>query len=136
MERYSGIQSVTFGQTTLPLPVSIRVSRQAEPKPAGRDSDAFTSSVELGRGALGIEVRIRDTSAAEGLWPGQTGALSFQLGPTRSGQSPRSISISSAVLVSIELEYEQTGPTGACLSFLAESEDGQTDPFSAQEPSQ
>jgi len=136
MERYGTIASVTFGQISLPLPISVRLRRRAEPQPASGDGDAFTTSVQLDRRLIGVEVRIRGTAAAEDLSLGQKAPLSIQLSPTRSGQAGRTVSISDAVLTGIELQYEQTAPATAKLDFLAEATDGNTDPFAAQEPQQ
>ena len=136
MERYGAIANLTFGQINLPLPILVRLSRRADPKPASRDSDAFITSVQLDPPAIAIEVRIRDTAAAEELSLGQTDLLSIDLLPTRGGQAGRTISIGNAVLTGIELQYEQTAPATAKLSFLAEAADGNTDPFAAQESQQ
>jgi hypothetical protein len=133
MERYGAIANVSFGQIPLPLPISASLSRRAEPKPACRDSDAFISSVQLDRRAIGVEVRIGDTAAAENLSLGQTDVLSIELLPTRSGQTGRKLSIGNAVLTGIELQYQQTAPATAKLNFLAEATDGTNDPFAAQE---
>lgn len=105
----------------------------AEPKPAGSDADAFLTSIQLERPVIRVEVRIRDTAVAESLSLGQMHVLSVQLAPTRSGQTGRTVSISNAVLMGIELQYEQAAPASAKLSFVAEAVDGNTDPFAAQE---
>lgn len=136
MERYGDITSVTFGQSVLGLPVSVRLLRQAEPKPAGGDNDAFLTSIQLDRPLVRVEVCLRDTAAAEGFTLGQTDVLTIQLACTRGGQGGRTVSISSAVLAGIELQYQQAAPANAKLSFVAEAPDGNTDPFSAQESQQ
>ena len=136
MERYGAIENATFGETDLPLPISVRLLRRAQAQPAAGDSDAFQTSIQLDPPATCVEVRIRDTAVAESLSLGQVDALSVQLGPTRSGQSRRTVSITNAVLTGIELQYEQNAPASAKLSFVAETTDGSIDPFSAQESQQ
>ena len=133
MERYGAITGATFGQTSLSGPISVRLVRQANPMPMGSDSDAFVTSVQLGRPVIGIEVRIRDTAVAEGLSLGQADVLSIEIAATRSGQAGRSISVTNAVLTGIEFQYEQSAPAVAKLTFAAEATDGETDPFAAQE---
>ncbi len=133
MERYGAISGATFGQTDLSGPISVRLVRQAKPAPMGGDSDAFTTSVQLDRPVISVEVRIRDTAVADGLSLGQAGVLSIEIAATRSGQAGRSISITNAVLTGIEFQYEQSAPAVAKLTFTAEATDGDTDPFTAQE---
>ncbi len=133
MERFGDIVSVTFGQTDLSLPVSVRVLRRAQPRPAGGDSDAFPTSIQLDRPVMEIEVRLRGTDVAESLSVGQAEVLTAHLAPTRSGQAGRTVSIDKAVLVRIELHYEQSTPASATLGFCAASPDGGLDPFAAQE---
>ena len=133
MERYGGITTVTFGQTSLGLPVSARLFRRAAASPAGGDDEAFVTSVQLDPPVTGIEVRVRDIAAAEGLSLGQADILVVQLAPTRSGQPGRTITIDSAVLTGVELQYDQAAPASAQLSFAAEATDGDTDPFAAEE---
>jgi len=133
MERYGVISGITFGQTSLALPMSLRVTRQAQARPAASDDERFPTSVELDRPAIGVEVMTRDTAAAEGLSLGQSGMLSIDLAGTRAGQAGRSISIDHAVLTGIELHYEQACPASVRLTFHAEAGDGNTDPFSAEE---
>lgn len=133
MERYGGIVGATFGQTSLDLPISVRFARRAEALSAGGDCDAFDTSVQLDRPVIGAEVRIGDTSVADGLALGQAGVLSIEIAPTRSGQTGRIITITNAVLTGIELLFEQSAPATAKLTFAAESAAGDTDPFSAQE---
>lgn len=133
MERYGAISDATFSQTSLLLPISVRLLRRAEPAPAGSDSDAFVTSVQLARPVIGIEIRIGDTSVADSLALGQVGVLSIEIAPTRSGQAGRAITITNAVLTGIEFQYEQSAPAVATLIFTAEAADGDTDPFDAQE---
>jgi len=132
MERYQRITSVTFGQTVLRLPLSVRVSRRAEPRPARNDSDEFATSVQLGEPTIAAEVRIRGT-AAEGLSLGQSGDLSFTVAPTGDAQPSRTITLTGAVLAAIELSYEQVSMATATLRFVAEAQSGNTDPFAAEE---
>ncbi len=133
MERYGPITNVTFGQSTLPLPMSVRLLRQAGPLPARSDCDAFCTSIQIDQPVLAVELRMRDTAVAEDLSLGQSGLLTVQLAPTRSGQEGRTISINHAVLTAIELQYDQTVPAVAKLNFVAEAGDGDTDPFFAQD---
>ncbi len=133
MERYGAITDSTFGETSLSGPISVRLARRAEPTPMSSDSDVFVTSVQLGRPVIGIEIRIGDTAAAEGLSLGQTGVLSIEIAATSSGQTGRTISITNAVLTGIEFQYEQSAPAVAKLTFTAEASDGDTDPFTAQE---
>ena len=133
MERYGAISDATFGQTSLLLPISVRLVRRSEPVPAAGDSDAFVTSVQLSRPVIGVEVRIGDTAVADGLSLGQVGVLSVEISPTRSGQIGRVITITNAVLTCVEFQYEQSAPAVAKLTFTAEAADGNTDPFVAQE---
>ncbi len=133
MERYGDITSATFDQTALPGPISIRLLRQTKPSPMGGDNDAFTTSIQLSRPVISIEIRIRDTAVADGLSLGQAGVLAIEIAATRNGQNGRSISITDAVLTGIEFQYEQSAPAVAKLTFTAEANEGNTDPFVAQE---
>ena len=132
MGRYVRIQSVTFGQTELLLPLSVRLSRHSEASPARSDNDLFATSIEIVQPALVAEVRIRDTAVAEDLSLGQQGDLSFTVCSTTSGGSSRVVELSDAVLVSVELAYEQSAMATALLRFVAESDDGAQEPFSAE----
>ena len=136
MERYGAISSIAFGEVSLSLPMSVRVFRRAEADAAGCDSDRFATSAELAQPVIGLEVRTRDTAAAEGLSLGQAGLLVVELAGTRAGQTGRSVSIDQAVLTGIELHYAQAAPASVKLTFLAEATDGNTDPFFAQEAQQ
>jgi len=136
MERYGPITNVTFDQSTLPLPMSVRLLRQAGPLPARSDCEAFSTSIQTEAPILAVELRMRDTAVAEELSLGQSGPLTVELAPTRSGQQGRSISINHAVLTGIELEYAQTVLAVAKLHFVAEASDGGIDPFSAQDMEQ
>lgn len=133
MDRYVRIESATFGQTELPLPVSVRLSRHAEAKTSGGDNDLFVTSVQLAQPVIAAEVRIRGTAAAEGLSLGTKETLSFTVGPTRHGQAARTITLSGAVLQAVELTYEQAAIAVATLRFVAEADTGTTDPFSAED---
>ena len=131
MDRYVRIQSVTFGETSLPLPVSVRLSRHSEAKAAAGDNDAFATSVEISQPTVIAEVRLRATAPAEGLTLGQQADLSFTVAPTRSGCPGRTVTLSGAVLVTVELSYKQSDMATALLRFVAEADDGNQDPFSA-----
>ncbi len=133
MERYGDITSATFDQTALSGPVSVRILRQAKPAPMGSDNDAFSISIQLSRPVINIEIRIRDTAVADGLSLGQAGVLAIEIAPTRSEQNGRSISITDAVLIGIEFQYEQSAPAVAKLTFTAQANEGNTDPFASQE---
>lgn len=136
MDRYGAVTCVTFCESSLALPMSVRVFRRADPRPAGSDSDRFATSVQLACPAIGVEVSTRDTTSAEGLSVGQAGTLVIELSGTRAGQAGRTVTIDQAVLTGVELHYDQTAPASVKLSFLAEAADGDTNPFSAQETSQ
>ncbi len=127
------IQSVTFGATPIPLPLSVSVSRNAEAKTARNDNDLFATSVEISSPQIVAELRIRGTSVADGLSLGQQGDLSFAVSNTSSGGLSRVISLSGAVLISVELTYEQSKMATALLRFIAESNDGDQEPFSAED---
>ncbi len=133
MGRYSRIESVTFGQTSLPLPLSVRLSRRTEAMPSASNNDIFVTSVQVDPVMVAAEVRFRDTSAAEGLSLGQQGDLSFTTGPTQSGQAPREITLAGAVLVAVDLMYEQGAVATATAKFVAEADSGSADPFSSEE---
>ena len=133
MGRHMRIANVTFGQTALPLPVSARLSRCTTPRAYLSDGDVFTTSVEISPPSLTAEVRIRDTATAEDLSLGQQGDLTLTVLPTGSGGSSREITLSGAVLIAVELTYEQSSMATALLRFAAESDDGQQDPFSAED---
>ncbi|MCJ7545024.1 MAG: hypothetical protein MUP47_10785 [Phycisphaerae bacterium] len=132
MSRYVCIKSLTFDGLALPLPLSLRLSRQGQVLPAGGDDDLFATSVQLARPALSLEVRIRDSSAAEDLTLGQRGTLSFIVA-SASGQGARQVTVTGAVLTDVELSYEQIAPAVATLRFVAEADDGRIDPLQAEE---
>jgi hypothetical protein len=132
MSRYTHIESLTFGQTSLPLPLSVRLSRKAEAIPAVSDSDAFATSIQTSVPTLVAEVRIRGTATAEDLSLGQQENLSFTVAATDSGTSSRTITLTDAVLTAVELAYEQSEMATVLLRFVAEAGDGNQDPFSAE----
>ncbi|MFA6133386.1 MAG: hypothetical protein WC869_05140 [Phycisphaerae bacterium] len=131
MNRYLGIESLTFGQLPLPLPLSVHLSRQVAAMPAGGDGDLFATSIQLAKPTVLAEVRIRDTAAAEGLTLGEQGDLSFIV-TSSDAQQKRCVSLAGAVLVAVEYNYEQTAMATASLRFLAESDDGAADPFKGE----
>jgi len=133
MARYGAISSISFAQTSLSLPMSVRLFRQASALPAAGDSGPFATSVQLHKHTIGVEVRTRDTAAAEGLSVGQAGVLSIELAGAEAGQASRTVTIDQAVLTGIDLRYEQITPATVKLTFLAEASDANTDPFSAEE---
>lgn len=132
MNRYVCIKNLTFDGASLPLPLSVRLSRQGLALPAGGDGELFATSVQIARPALTVEVRIRDTSAAEDLSLGQQGTLAFTVAAA-TGQGGRQITISGAVLTGVEMSYEQIAPAVATLRFTAEADDGLVDPLWAEE---
>ncbi len=131
MGRYTRIGSVEFDSSPLPLPVSVRVSRRAEPLPASGDNHAFATSVETATPVFSAEVRIRDTSAAEQLDLGQRGDLGFTVRAAEQDKPHRRVTLKGAVLLAVELAYEQTEAADATLRFVAEAETGSQEPFSA-----
>jgi hypothetical protein len=132
VNRYVCIKDLTFDGVALPLPLSLRLSRQGQALPAGGDGDLFATSVQLARPALAVEVRIRDSSAAEALALGQRGTLAFTVAAA-SGQGARQITVSGAVLTGVELAYEQIAPAVATLRFVAEADNGLIEPLTAEE---
>jgi len=135
MPRYTSVQSVSFGAVTLSLPLSVRVTRKVAPAPAAGDDDAFTTSVQTSAATVLIEVRTRDVAAAAALAPGEQAALTLTSGPTESGQAGRVVTLGGAVLTVIELNYDQSAMAVATLHFVAEADDGDTDPFTAEDES-
>ncbi len=133
MDRYACIESVTFGQTALPLPISVRVGRRANPIPAAGQNESFTTSIQTETPSITAEVRIRGTAVAEALSLGRKDTLSFTIAPGRSGQDGREITLTGAVLVAIELSYEQASMAAATLRFVAETDSGISDPFYAED---
>lgn len=135
MPRYTRIRSVSFDSTPLALPVSLRLSRRCEPQTAGGDDDTFVTSVQTTQPMLTAELRTRDTATAENLSLGRRGELSFTVQAAEQGGAWRNVALAGAVLVAVELTYEQTASALATLRFVAEAESGNTDPFSAGDAS-
>ena len=133
MSRYTRIDSVTFGQTSLSMPISVRLIRRAAPSPLAGDGEAFVTSIQLDCPVIVAEVRTRDTAEAEGFSLGQQGTLTFTVKPTDSGSGGRTITLTGAILQAIEHIYEQTSVAEAILKFVAEAAEPTTDPFSAGE---
>jgi hypothetical protein len=133
MHRYGRIECMSFGQTALPLPLSVRIGRVADVAPARGQNDAFATSVQMTAPRLTAEVRIRGTAVAEALTPGEQDTLTFTIAPTESGQSGRSVALAGAVLTAVELAYEQAGLATAVLRFVAEADPGTVSPFSAED---
>ena len=132
-DRYLSIKRACFDGNGLPLPVSLRLSRWAEPKPAASDGDVYATSVELAAPRLTAELTIRGTAVAEALWLGQEGDLACTIAAAKSGSADRDITLAGAVLVAIELSYQQSAMATATLRFVAEADDGMQDPFSAED---
>jgi len=133
MERYTRVDSVLFGETSLPLPVSARLWRRAQPANLGSDSDRFLTSVQIAPVEHAVELRFRGTAVAETLSPGQQATLRFVVRPTRGGQNPRQITLTGAVLVGVEIHYEQSSTAAATLQFVAEASAGDVSPLSAED---
>jgi len=133
MDRFTRIQSVTFGEQALGLPLWAKVFRRVEPLSAAGDADRFTRSVQFGPAVTGAEVKVRDVAAAEGLSPGQKDTLTLHVVAADASRSDRVIEIAGAVLTAVEIEYAQGAPAAAVLRFEAESSDGQANPFAAED---
>ncbi len=132
-DRYTRIANLSFDGVILPLPLSVHLSRRAEPTPTGSDSDAFCTNVQTERVTTVAEVRFRGIAAAEGFALGRIGTLCFQNDSTESGQSGRDVNLSGAVLTAVELFYEQGSLATAVMRFTAQADDGSTDPFTAED---
>jgi hypothetical protein len=133
MDRYSRISWAKFGTTSLPLVLWAKVTRRAEPQVGAGDGDKFATSVQMGPPLLSAEVRIRGTTAAEALTLGSQGDLTLEILPAAKAGTARTITLAGAVLTAIELQYEQSEMATANLKFVAESRDGQGDPFGAED---
>ena len=132
MTRFANIVSAHFDDVELLLPMAARIGRRSQPLPAAGDDDGFVRSVQLSPAMITGEVTLRGVAAAEGLTLGQSGELSFTLGPTRAGQPSRVVRLAGAVLYDIEQAYTQQGMAQATLKFAAQAEDN-TDPFEAND---
>ncbi len=133
MNRYSHINSLMFGQTALPLPISVRVGRSVNAMAADTDEGVFATSVQTGPAAVTVEIRLRGTAVAESLALGTQGDISFTISPTRSGQQAREVTVSGAVLVASDISYAQDAMAVAILRFAAEADDANTEPFNAED---
>lgn len=133
MDRYSRISWAKFGTAPLPLVLWAKITRRSEPDVGASDIDKFATSVQVGPPLLWGEVRIRGTAAAEALVLGSQADLTLEILPAAKGGTPRTITLAGAVLTSVELQYEQSAMATASLKFIAESRDGQGDPFGAEE---
>lgn len=133
MDRFSRIESATFDAVALPLPLSVRLSRRSPVQPAGGDNDAFTTNVQVDRPIITADVRLRGTASAEEFSLGRQGTLSFTIARSAAGGAKRTITLTGAVLVAVELSYEQASMSAATLRFFAESQNGTTDPFAAED---
>ncbi len=133
MSRYAGIQAASFGSTSLPLPVSLRLARRAETMRAAGDDDSFETSLQLGPTHLTAELRIRGTATAEALDVGSQDTLSVTIAPSTAAQAARTVTLAGAVLLAVELNYEQGKMASAMLRFAAEAANGTVDPFSAED---
>ena len=133
MSRYAGIQAASFGSTALPLPISLRLARKAEPLRAAGDNDGFETSLQLGPASLTAELRIRGTATAEALAVGSQNTISVTIAPSTGTQAARTVTLAGAVLLAVELNYEQGKTASATLRFAAEAPNGNVDPFSAED---
>ena len=127
------IESAAFGQTELSSPISIRIARRAEPLIKFGDDEMFSRSVQLDERTIQVELRLRNTTIAENLSLGQADVLSIHLSACGINQTDRNITITDAVLIGMEMEYAQATNPVAKLTFLAEAQDGNTDPFFAED---
>jgi hypothetical protein len=118
MPRFTRIESIEFASQPLPLPLSVQLSRHAEPIAGIADGDLLPSAIQLSHAAITIEARIRSCQIAEELSLGQQGRLQLT---TRSadGQTLRQLTVDNAVLTSIQIQYEQNSPASAVLKFTA-----------------
>ncbi len=133
MGRYYRIQAASFGDTDLPLVVSARVSRQAEPLPAAGSDHRFATSVQLRPAGVAVELRLRATRVAEGLTVGDRAELRFTAMPADASSPMRQVTVAGAVVTAVEIGYAQNAPAVATLRFAAESADGLTDPAAAED---
>jgi hypothetical protein len=133
MPRYTKILSATFGSGPLELPMSLKLVRSAQPQPAAGDGQHFIASVEIARPIVLAELRIRGIASAEAMSLGQRDHLAVTLGPATAGEPNRKVSLRRAVLLAVELDYQQTAAASALLRFAAEANDDDTDPYESQE---
>jgi hypothetical protein len=131
VNRYSGIEDLAFGTVALPLPLSVHISRQLAALPAGSDAELFATSIQTGRPTLLAEAKVRDISVAEALELGSKADLSFVVACS-DGSGKRRITLGGAVLIAVELGYEQSSMATATLRFLAEASDGLIEPFEGE----
>ena len=132
MARYSRILSADFGQTALPLPVSLRLARRAEALPAAGQDAAFPTSVQTATRMVTAELRMRAVAVAESLLVGDRRTLTVRIGAADGGAG-RTVRMDGAVLTAVEIAYDQTAPAVATLRFTAEAPDGTAEPFAAEE---
>ncbi len=133
MDRYGPIRRVSFAGVELPLPLQARVRRAAKPEPLAGAADAWTTSVQTRPPALSAEVALRGTAAAEGLTLGTRAALELEIGGTRADQPARTVRLSGAVLVDVEIEYAQNTLASVLLRFVVEAANGQSNPYTAED---
>ena len=134
MTRYLSISSVRFGNACLAGPRAMRLLRLASPAPAGADADAMPTHLELLRAPLTVELTVRDTAAAESLQLGSRDNLTIVLLGDRGDAPARTIVVAGAILIGVELSYPQGSPAEAILRFAAVSDDGQSEPLTAEDP--
>ncbi len=132
MPRYFRITSAQFGPSLLGLPISARLVRRLEVHPAGAGG-IYVTSVQTSNAMLEVHLIIRDISAAENLTPGQDGDLMLTVAPAAAGQASRELTVSRAVLIAVELSYQQSHLAEATLKFLAEADTGEDSPFAAED---
>jgi hypothetical protein len=133
MTRHLAVESVTFGQVELAGPRSVRLSRLATPASAVSDHHRLPTSVELTSQSLVVEVVVRDIAAAETLPLGQQDPLTIVLPGDRQDGPSRQIQVDGAVLTAVELSYGQAAAAEATLRFVAQPEDGNIEPLSAED---
>jgi hypothetical protein len=133
VSRYTHITTAAFGDTNLPLPMWVKLSRHCQPLPAAGDNQRFASSVQLATPTISAAIQIRGTAVAESLSLGTEGDLVFAVLPAKSMIKARKITLHGAVLHAVELAYDQSEMACAVLRFVAACADGNTDPVIAED---
>jgi hypothetical protein len=135
MPRYTRIQEAEFDGQSLPLAVSVTVTRRCEPAIRADDADDHPSSVQTHRTVTEAEIVCRDVAATDALSIGQAGTLSLVIASADGASPGRAVTLDGAVLTRTETRYSQTAPAAAALRFACESVDGAADPFGAEDQS-
>ncbi len=127
------IIQVIFAGQPIGRVLGLHVTRSCQANPAGPADQPFATSVQTHQPTARAELTLRDLPAVDGLALGASGRLEITIAPTEAEQAPRQIAIDSAVLVGQELQFAQDKLASARLTFLGQSPDGTTDPYSASE---